>query len=227
MQADAAPRNRTGAYRPARATHQLQRTGRCYTGFMWRRPHRYAAPLAACALLACEDTYSQNPKVAAAYAAAAAGITVAQAVAAAHAPDTSGPDYSYAAANDVRPLREYALRTVNRIRADHALPPLTPSPSLTEFAQRGSEWLAEDHQPRRHLLSDARCTRCGENQGSTQGEAPGPPEAQIDAAIRRMMADDAEPRANLLSASWRFIGVGIVGPGDAMYFTIDFAEVAL
>ncbi len=178
-------------------------------------------------LAGCEDHYSQDPKVAAAYAGAAAAVTIAQAVAEAHADDPPPASGAPDPTTDVRLLRSYAVQAINRIRAERSLAPLTPSPALDEFAQRGSEWLESDHQPRRHLLSDARCTRCGENQGSAQGEIVAPAQVQIDAAFRTMMSADGEPRKNLLSGSWRFVGVGIKNPGNDMYLTIDFAEVAL
>lgn len=176
----------------------------------------------------CVDTYSQDPKVAAAYAGAAAGVAVAQAVAASKSSDsTAGGDSLASPASHLRALRDYTLRAINRIRADHSLPALTPSDSLNEFAQRGSEWLEQDHQPRHHLLSDARCTaRCGENQGRAEGEFAGPAEEQIDAALRAMMKDEGDPRANLLSTNWRFVGLGITNPGGAMFLTVDFTDVA-
>jgi uncharacterized protein YkwD len=183
-----------------------------------------ATPLAALALFGCHDTYSQDPKVATAYAAAAGGVAVAQAVAAAHSSDYAPASYATSPSGELHSARDYALRAVNRIREDHALPPLTPSDSLHEFAQRGSEWLEEDHQPHDHLASDARCAKCGENQGSSVGEPAAPVEVQIDGALRAMMADDPQARGNLLSASWRFVGVGVVGAGGAMYLTIDFAD---
>ena len=187
---------------------------------------RLLLPLAPLAV-ACVDTYSQDPKVAAGYAGAAAGIAVAQAVAASRASDAPVAESAGGPAATLRALRSYTVGAINRVRADHSLAPLTPSAPLDEFAQRGSEWLEDDHQPHHHLLSDARCTRCGENQGSPHGEPAAPAEVQIDAAIRKMMADEGEPSSNLLSPSWRFIGVGITGPGAAMFLTLDFAEVAL
>jgi uncharacterized protein YkwD len=193
------------------------------------RPALLVAPFAlSLAFLAgCVDTYSQDPKVAAAYAGAAAGVAVAQAVAASKSSDSLASGDSLASpASHLRALRDYTLRAINRIRADHSLPALTPSDSLNEFAQRGSEWLEQDHQPRHHLLSDARCSRCGENQGRAAGEIAGPAEEQIDAALRAMMKDEGDPRANLLSASWRFVGLGITNPGGAMFFTVDFTDVA-
>jgi uncharacterized protein YkwD len=177
-------------------------------------------------LAGCPDTYSQDPKVAAAYAGAAAGLAVAQAVAESHTPDAPVADSIGGHSKSLPSLRSYALQAINRIRADHSLPALTPSASLNEFAQRGSEWLEEDHQPRHHLLSDARCAHCGENQGNVEGEPAGLAEVQIDKALARMMKDEADPRANLLSTSWRFVGIGITNPGAAMFLTMDFADVA-
>jgi uncharacterized protein YkwD len=193
---------------------------------MHLRPLGFAL-LALGAPVACRDGYnSQDPKVAAAVAGAAAGIAVAQAVAE-HSADTAGRSWSPGAARDLPSLRDYTLRAINRIRADHALPPLTPSAPLNEYAQRGSEWLEEDHQPRRHFFSDARCSRCEENQSRADGEPAAPVEVQIDTALSAMMLDGTQRRANLLSPVWRFVGVGIVGAGSAMYLTIDFAEGAL
>jgi uncharacterized protein YkwD len=197
------------------------------------RPPRFpfAKPLllalAPLALAGCPDTYSQDPKVAAAYAGAAAGIAVAQAVANGKSSDTPAGETAANPTSRLRALREYALRAINHLRADHSLPALTPSDPLNEFAQRGSEWLADDHQPRHHLQSDARCaSRCGENQGSAGGEIAAPAEAQIDAALQKMMEDAGDSRANLLSTNWRFVGLGITSPGGAMYFTVDFTDVA-
>jgi len=140
-----------------------------------------ASPLATCALLGCHDAYSQDPKVAGAYAAAAGSIAVAQAIAA-HSSDYAPASYEPSPSSTLQASRDYALRAINRIRADHSLPPLTPSASLSEFAQRGSEWLEEDHVPHHHIVSDARGVSCGESQGSAQGESAAPAEVQIDAA---------------------------------------------
>jgi uncharacterized protein YkwD len=183
--------------------------------------------LALGAPLACRDGYySQDPKVAAAVAGAAAGIAVAQAIAE-HSTDNAGGGGILPEARDLPSLREYTLRAINRLRADHSLPLLTRSATLNEFAQRGSEWLEEDNQPRHHFSSDARCVRCEENQIRTDGESAAPAEVQIDTALNAMMLDGTQRRANLLSPVWRFVGVGIVGAGSTMYLTIDFAEGAL
>ena len=182
--------------------------------------------VAAALLLGCASNYSRDPKVAGAYAGAAAGIAVAQAIASHAAEGASGSSIS-GPTMDLFAARDYTLRAINRLRAEHVLPPLSPSAPLSDFAQIGSEWLGEDHQPHRHVKADARCARCGENQGNADGEPAAPVEVQIDGALREMMRDDGERRANLLSPTWRFVGVGIVNAGGAMALTIDFSEMEL
>jgi uncharacterized protein YkwD len=178
------------------------------------------------ALAACHDSYySQDPKVAAAVAGAAGGLAVAQA-AASHAADVSGgSSFPPSASDDLPVMRDYALRAMNRLRADHALPPLAPSASLNEFAQAGSEWLETDHRPHGHRASDARGGSVTESQGLPTGEPAAPPEVQIDTALARMMNDEGD-RANLLSPRWRFVGIGVSGHGGGMFLTFDFTEVA-
>jgi uncharacterized protein YkwD len=191
------------------------------------RRFRCAVLLAACALVACRDGYySQDPKVAGAVAAAAGGIAVAQGIAAHSADVSAGSSFNPPLSDDLPPIRDYALRAINRIRAEHALSPLTPSTRLNEFAQGGSEWLEGDHRLHGHLQADARSAGCQENQGNPWGEPAAPPEVQIDAALARMMSSDPESRANLLSTRLRFVGIGVSGRGGAMYLTLDFTEVA-
>ncbi len=179
----------------------------------------------ACGVSACRDQYSQDPKFAGAVAAAAGGIAIAQG-AMQHAADVSGGSSFPAAPEDeLRPLREYALRALNRVRADHELPPFAPSGPLTEFAQSGSEWLEGDHRAHAHRDGDARGHDVAEAQGTPTGEPAAPPEVQIDHAIARMLNDEGD-RAVLLSERGRFAGVGISGHGGAMFLTFDFTEAA-
>jgi hypothetical protein len=177
-------------------------------------------------LLACSEHYSNDPKVAAGYAAAAGGLAIAQAVASAHSTPPSTRESPSSVTNELHALRDYAVEAINRFRAEHGIPRVTASRPLVEFAQRGSEWLQEDHQPKSHLLSDARCSRCGEIQGRAQGEPAAKVEGQIDTALRAIRSDP-DRSAILLAPNWQFVGVGIVNPGGEMYLTIDLSEVYL
>jgi hypothetical protein len=175
---------------------------------------------------ACHDSYySQDPKVAAAVAGAAGGIAVAQAAAQHNADVSAGSSFPPSPSDDLPPMRDYALRAINRLRADHGLPPLAPSAPLSSFAQAGSERLEADHTLHAHRDADARGGSVTESQGDPRGEPAAPPEVQIDRALARMMNDDAD-RANLLSTRSRFVGIGVSGHGGGMFLTFDFTEVS-
>jgi hypothetical protein len=196
---------------------------------MLRRWVLHAAFVASFAMLAaCHEQYSNDPKVAAAYAGAAAGIAVAAAVAAAQANNmVSNREVPNSNAGDLHALREYTVRAINRLRTARDALGVSSSPPLHEFAQWGSERLRADHESGKHLRGDERCSsRCGEIQGAAHGEPAALPEAQIDTALERMQ-NDPERSATLLAPDWRFVGVGIVQPGGEMYLTIDLSKTEL
>ena len=135
---------------------------------------------------ACHEQYSNDPKVAGAYAAAAGGLAVAQAAAAAQANNApSNREAPISRAADLHALREYTVNAINRLRTARDALRVSSSDPLHRFAQRGSEDLRADHERGKHLWADERCSsRCGEIQGAAYGEPAAPPADESDPAAQ-------------------------------------------
>lgn len=89
-----------------------------------------------------------------------------------------------------------------------------------------SEQLARDHRAHGHFdVEGARCGACGENQGDPRGWRAEPVSKQIDEILGGMMAEGpgGGHHDNMLNPRWHRLGVGVVNPGQTMYFTTDFA----
>jgi hypothetical protein len=125
--------------------------------------------------------------------------------------------------------RQYTLQYINGVRRLNGAGPLVLDDNLTAFAQAGSEELADDHQPHQHFrehASELGFGALGENQGDPQGWRPEELEDQIGDMLGAMMREGVggAHRDTLLAAQWTRLGVGIVNPGQRMYFTTDFAK---
>jgi hypothetical protein len=138
-------------------------------------------------------------------------------------PVPTGPE----AANDE--ARQYTLSRINAIRAQNGRGALVLDSALNQFAQAGSVELSQDHRPHRHFMQQAESCGCdlrAENQGDPTGWMPGPVHTQIDQILQLMMSEGpgGGHYENILNARSRRLGVGIVNPGGALYFTNDFAQ---
>ena len=124
--------------------------------------------------------------------------------------------------------RDYTLRYINGVRRLNGAGPLRLDDALNEFAQAASEELAHDHRPHQHFLEHhgELGVVAGENQGSPEGWPPAPLEDQIGEILGAMMREGhgGAHHDAMLSPDWTMLGVGIVGPGERMYFTTDFAK---
>jgi len=124
--------------------------------------------------------------------------------------------------------RDYVLGYVNGVRKLNAAGPLVREPALDEFAQAGSEQLAQDHKPNGHMVEHARELHAAsaETQGSADGSRPGPLQDQIAEILLGMMAEGPGGMHHdaMLRPEWRKLGVGIVHRGGRMYFTVDFSS---
>jgi uncharacterized protein YkwD len=122
--------------------------------------------------------------------------------------------------------RAYTLMYLNGLRSLNGLGALSLDEGLNDFAQRGSEQLSRDHRPHGHFLDErGACPGCGEVQGDPKGWHVAPVQKQIDEILAGMMAEGVGGRHHddILRPEWRRLGVGIVSPGERMYFTTDFA----
>jgi uncharacterized protein YkwD len=167
--------------------------------------------------------FPRKPR-AVAFAVAAAAVTLA-ASACGHKDPAPPPPAPGALAD----ARRYTLYRLNQIRARHGAGALVLDEGLNHFAQAGSVSLARDHRPHGHFKDAADTVHCrtmGENQGDPGGWAPGPPRAQIDQMLDMMMQEGpgGGHYDNILDRRWARVGIGVVNPGGAMYFTNDFCS---
>lgn len=125
--------------------------------------------------------------------------------------------------------RDYVLGYVNGVRKLNGAPPVERAVSLDDFAQAGSEELAQDHRPGKHWADHAQelRTRSAEVQGSPAGEAPGALQDQLAGVLLQMTGEGPGGMHHdlLLRSEWRKLGVGIVqGDDRRTYFTVDFSD---
>jgi uncharacterized protein YkwD len=123
--------------------------------------------------------------------------------------------------------RVYTLKYINGVRRLNGVGPLVLDADLTAFAQAGSVQLSEDHRIHQHIVDHGSelGTACAENQGDPNGWHPAQLEDQIAEILGGMMREGpgGGHHDNILRPEWRRLGVGIVNPGQRMYFTTDFA----
>lgn len=125
--------------------------------------------------------------------------------------------------------RDYVLGYVNGVRKLNGSPPVERAVALDDFAQTGSEELAQDHRPGKHWSDHAQelGTRSAEVQGAPAGEAPGALQDQLAGVLLRMTGEGAGGMHHdlLLRPEWRKLGVGIVqGDDRRTYFTVDLTD---
>jgi uncharacterized protein YkwD len=125
--------------------------------------------------------------------------------------------------------RDYVLGYVNGVRKLNGVPTVERAGALDDFAQAGSEELAQDHRPAQHWTEHAQeiGTRSAEVQGAPAGEAPGTLQDQLAAVLLQMTGEGPGGMHHdlLLRPEWRKLGVGIVQSSDKRtYFTVDFSD---
>jgi hypothetical protein len=123
---------------------------------------------------------------------------------------------------------DYVLAYVNGVRRLNRVGPLVSDPILEAFARAGSDELAQDHSPNRHLLDHARelQSRSGEVQGSPDGAMPGPLQERIADYLLRWTGEGpgGTHHDTMLLPEWRKIGVGIALREGRLYLTVDFSN---
>jgi hypothetical protein len=123
--------------------------------------------------------------------------------------------------------RDYVLGYVNGVRKLNGVGPIARDPTLDAFAQAGSEQLAQDHRPNRHITEHGQELHAGsaEDQGSPDGSRPAPLQDQIAEILLGMMAEGQGGMHHdvMLRPEWRKLGVGIAHRAGRMYFTVDFS----
>jgi uncharacterized protein YkwD len=125
--------------------------------------------------------------------------------------------------------RQYNLARINALRAQNGSPPLKLDDALDAFAQAGSVELSQDHKPHAHFTSSYSTCGCNvqaENQGDPNGWIVEPIHQQIDDILNLMMSEGpgGGHHDNILNPQSTRLGVGIVNPGGALYFTNDFGS---
>lgn len=125
--------------------------------------------------------------------------------------------------------RDYVLGYVNGVRKLNGAPPVERAVSLDDFAQAGSEELAQDHHPGKHWTEHAHelAARSAEVQGAPAGESPGILQDQLAGVLLHMTGEGPGGMHHdvLLRPEWRKVGVGIVQSDDRRtYFTIDLTN---
>jgi uncharacterized protein YkwD len=125
--------------------------------------------------------------------------------------------------------RDYVLGYVNGVRKLNGVPAVERAVALDDFAQDGSEELAQDHRPGQHWTEHAPelGTRSAEVQGAPAGEAPGTLQDQLAAVLLQITGEGPGGMHHdvLLRPEWRKLGVGIVQSNDRRtYFTVDFSN---
>jgi uncharacterized protein YkwD len=129
----------------------------------------------------------------------------------------------------VAEARDYTLRYINGVRRLNGVGPIQLDDALNAFAQAGSEELAQDHRPLQHFIEhqgELGVAAGAENQGASDGAPPGPIEDQIGEILGAMMREGrgGAHHDTMLAPDWNKLGVGIVGPGERMYLTMDFTR---
>jgi uncharacterized protein YkwD len=136
-------------------------------------------------------------------------------------------------------LESSVLAQINQVRADHGLPPLRPSAKLTAAAQQHTEEMGLDgyfaHESVDHSAFWKRVSRWYPSSGWSSwsvGENllwASPAVSSFDAVM--MWMNSPEHRANLLSRTWREIGLsaehfdaapGAFGGAPVTIVTADF-----
>jgi len=125
--------------------------------------------------------------------------------------------------------RDYVLGYVNGVRKLNHVQLLERAVALDDFAQAGSEELAQDHHPGQHWTEHASeiGARSAEVQGAPSGEAPGTLQDQLAAVLLQMTGEGPGGMHHdvLLRPEWHKLGVGIVQSDDRRtYFTVDFSD---
>jgi uncharacterized protein YkwD len=138
-------------------------------------------------------------------------------------PSTASQDMTSADA------RDYVLGYVNGVRKLNHVQAVERVVTLDDFAQAGSEELAQDHHPGQHWTDHAAeiGARSAEVQGAPSGEAPGALQDQLAGVLLQMTGEGPGGMHHdvLLRSEWRKLGVGIVqGDDRRTYFTVDFSD---
>jgi uncharacterized protein YkwD len=124
--------------------------------------------------------------------------------------------------------REYVLGYVNGVRKLNAAPPVARDEAVDAFAQAGSDQLADDHKPGRHLTEHARDLPAGnvELQGSPDGAPGGSLQDVMADILLRWMGEGAGGMHHdaLLKGAWHKLGVGITSRGGRVFVNVDFTE---
>jgi uncharacterized protein YkwD len=136
------------------------------------------------------------------------------------------------------PLVRYNVERVNAYRAKGGLGPLLYDAPISKFARAGSEQLAHDHTPHAHFAANAKGapgfgSRAAENQGDPsgvpallQGDRTKNGQQQVDLMLKLMM--DEGPGGghydNMMNASYRRLGIGLVYVDGRLYLTNDFSD---
>jgi len=129
--------------------------------------------------------------------------------------------------SDLDEARRYNLERVNAYRAEAGVPPLVLDEGLNTFAQAASEQLSNDHAPHQYFKTNVygcKCNLGAENQGAPNGWRWRRIDVQIDQILAQMMLSPGH-RTNMLNPDYTRLGVGLVNPGEDLYFTNDFAYV--
>jgi hypothetical protein len=175
---------------------------------------------------------------AAAYAAAAGAVQLAEIAAEAAARDNdnwtprpecdqyrqvecyAGPDLTLDEA------RDRALAVINIAREANHARPLNLDFALSSFAQDGAKELVRNHRPHAHIAEQAvSCPGCDEVQSDPQGYPTAPVSEQLDAILDAMFREGpgGSNHDTLVSIRWHRIGIGVVNPKGPLYLTVDLA----
>jgi uncharacterized protein YkwD len=124
--------------------------------------------------------------------------------------------------------RDYVLVYINGVRKLNGVGSLVRDEPLDAFAQAGSDELARDHQPNRHMVEHGREIpgACAEIQISPDGLGPGVLQDRIGEALLRFTGEGpgGMHHDTMLQPAWRKLGVGINRGDGRLYFTVDFSS---
>jgi uncharacterized protein YkwD len=130
--------------------------------------------------------------------------------------------------------QQHNLDELNRYRNAAGLRTLVLDGKLNQFAQAGTEALANGGAPHGHfeaasqngsLFSSGFCNAAGENQAPGWPLAPDENGA-LDDILSDMMAEQPPNdghRKNILDARWGIVGVGVVVRNGRLWMTNDFS----
>jgi uncharacterized protein YkwD len=123
--------------------------------------------------------------------------------------------------------RAYTLQKINGYRKQAGAQPLALDDALDAFAQAASTALSMSHQPHQYFVDHAPTCGCNvtaENQGDPNGIPPANVHTQIDEILSLMMSGGPGEghHDNIVDPNSKRLGVGVVDPGQRMYFTNDF-----